>query len=222
MTTGGISVLKCIAREANGTDDKDTLCCEVSWSWKGARFPTSISDSQKTTDASTAGDIVSAEFRRHKHLYAYGRTWIRTGRLREARPSLTGQYSRKEPMVSFVIAISDQCCYLEYSKQVVLKGIRIVRRRICAYRVYMDPHQVHCRRPREGLRTIPEHLNQQSYAQVHITKLLRAFVPLRQQWVKKRLPALSSVRLRDALEESGHNGRQYQCSKDEACRRSAD
>ena len=129
--------MKCIAREANGTDDKDTLCCEVSWSWKGARFPTSISDSQKTTDASTAGDTVSAEVRRHKHLYAYGRTWIQTGQSREARPSLTGQYSRKEPVVSFVITIFDQYFYLEYSKQIVLEGIRIVHRRICAYHVYM-------------------------------------------------------------------------------------
>ena len=49
--------------------------------------------------------------------------------------------------------------------------------------------------------TIAKHLDQQPHTEVHIAKLLRTFVPLRKQRVQERLPALTAIRLRDALEE---------------------
>ena len=49
--------------------------------------------------------------------------------------------------------------------------------------------------------TIAKHLDKQPHTEVHIAKLLRTLVPLGEQRMQERLPALTAIRLRDALEE---------------------
>lgn len=133
--------------------------------------------------------------------YACTYEWTVTprGRPPEVRPKQTVPYSVLAPLDARPYTPC-QTTHLEHGEQVVLERIRIV---IGPFRTWSPPVSLSSTRRTFSRRlTVAKHLHQKPHTEVDVAQLLRTRIPLREQRVQERLPALPAIRLRNALEES--------------------